>query len=70
MITADDKLREILKIPKKSVKKVSVAQEDISDFDIFIQSTSHNRILLPNTKVLYKTDEEVVEKEATKTKVF
>ena len=69
MITGDDKLREILKIPQKSVKKVSVAQEDISDFDIFIQSTSHNRILLPNTKMLYKTDEEVLDKEATKTKV-
>ena len=52
------------------MKKVSVAQEDVSDFDIFIQSTSHNRILLPNTKMLYKTDDEVVEKEATKTKVF
>ena len=62
MISGEE-LREVLKIPKDSVKKVTVDHEDIPDFDIFVQSTSYNRVLIPNTKFLYKTtaddDEEV-----------
>ena len=63
MISGEE-LREVLKIPKDSEKKVTVDHEDIPDFDIFVQSTSYNRVLIPNTKFLYKTtaddDEEVV----------
>ena len=54
MISGEE-LREVLKIPKDSVKKITVDHDDIPDFDIFVQSTSYNRVLLPNTKFLYKT---------------
>ena len=51
MISGEE-LREVLKIPKDSVKKITVDHDDIPDFDIFVQSTSYNRVLLPNTKFL------------------
>ena len=66
MITGDE-LRDVLKIPKKSVKKVSVDLDDVPDFDIFVQSTSYNRILLPGTTMLLRMDEdEEVETEPKK----
>ena len=50
-------LKEILKISNKSTRKVTVDQDDIPDFDIFVQSTSYNRVILPGTKVLYRASE-------------
>lgn len=51
-----DKVREILGIPKSS-KKFKVDLSEIPDFDVFVQSTSVNRVLLPDTNFLYETDE-------------
>ena len=69
-LVAGEELRTILNIPKKSAKKVTVDLENIPDFDIFVQSTSYNRVLLPGTKLLYKMEGEEVDtdKAATATK--
>lgn len=55
MISGEE-LRKVLKIPKNSKKKVTVDHEDVPDFDIFIQSTSYNRVLPEGTKILYRTE--------------
>lgn len=55
-IITGDKVRETLGIPKSS-KKFKIDLSDIPDFDVFVQSTSVNRILLPDTDFLYETDE-------------
>ena len=53
-------MRQLLKIPKgrgcSSKKRVAVDTAAMPDFSLFVQSTSHNRVLLPNTKVLYRVD--------------
>ena len=53
-------VRQLLKIPKgrggSSKKRVSVDTASMPDFSLFVQSTSHNRVLLPDTKVLYRVD--------------
>ena len=70
-LVAGEELRTVLNIPKKSAKKVTVDLENIPDFDIFVQSTSYNRVLLPGTKLLYKLEGEevdVTDKAATATK--
>ena len=55
-----DAVRQLLKIPKgrggSSKKRVTVDTASMPDFSLFVQSTSHNRVLLPNTKVLYRVD--------------
>ena len=51
-------MKEILKISNESNCKVTVDQDDIPDFDIFVQSTSYNRVILPGTKVLYRIQKE------------
>ena len=67
-LVAGEELRTVLNIPKKSAKKVTVDLENIPDFDIFVQSTSYNRVLLPGTKLLYKLEGEATDKAATATK--
>ena len=52
-----DKVREVLGIPKTS-KKFKLDLADIDDFDVFVQSTSVNRVLLPDTEFLYEADDE------------
>ena len=51
-----EEVRKVLNIPKNSKKKVTLA-EDTPDFDVFIQSTSHNRVLQPGTNILYQLDD-------------
>ena len=53
-----DKVRELLDIPKSS-KKFTLDLDEISDFDVFVQSTSVNRVLLPGTEFLYEVEDEV-----------
>ena len=60
-----DEVREILKIPKNSPKKTSVDKTEIPDFEIFVQSTSYNRVLLPDTKLIYQRKEEAAPGPAT-----
>lgn len=56
-IVTGDQVREVLGIPKSS-KKFKLDLSEISDFDVFVQSTSVNRILLPGSEFLYEVDEE------------
>ena len=53
-----DKVREVLNIPISS-KKFKLDLDEISDFDVFVQSTSVNRVLLPGTEFLYEVEDEV-----------
>ena len=55
-IITGDEVREILGIAKSS-KKFKIDLAEIPDFDVFVQSTSVNRVLLPGTDFLYETDE-------------
>ena len=50
-----DSVRDVLGIPKSS-KKFKLDLDEIGDFDVFVQSTSVNRILLPGTEFLYEVD--------------
>lgn len=50
-----DKVREVLGIPKNA-KKFKLDLEEIGDFDVFVQSTSVNRVLLPGTEFLYEVE--------------
>ncbi|XP_020893701.1 uncharacterized protein LOC110232824 [Exaiptasia diaphana] len=52
-----DELRPILGISKETTK-FKMDKEKLEDFDVFIQSTSYNRILLPDTDFLYDTGKE------------
>ena len=53
-----DAVRQLLKIPKggkgSAKKRVAVDTDRMPDFSLFVQSTSHNRVLMPNTRVLYR----------------
>ena len=53
-----DAVRQLLKIPKggkgAARQRVAVDTDGMPDFSLFVQSTSHNRVLMPNTKVLYR----------------
>jgi 3-hydroxyacyl-CoA dehydrogenase len=53
-----DKVKEVLSIPK-SAKKFKLDLDEITDFDVFVQSTSVNRVLLPDTEFLYEVDDDV-----------
>ena len=55
-IVTGDKVREVLAIPKSS-KKFKLDLAEISDFDVFVQSTSVNRILLAPTEFLYEVED-------------
>lgn len=54
-----DKVKEVLSIPKSS-KKFKLDLDEITDFDVFVQSTSVNRVLLPGTEFLYEVDDDDV----------
>ena len=43
--------------------KFELDNEEIPDFTIFVQSTSHNRVVLPDTKLIYRVKEEEEEAE-------
>jgi hypothetical protein len=48
-------VRTLLKIPKNSMKtKVEVDTGEMPDFGVYVQSTSHNRVVHPNTNLLYQ----------------
>lgn len=51
-------VREELGVPKSS-KKFKIDLDELPDFDVFVQSTSVNRMLLPDTEFLYEVEEEV-----------
>ena len=58
-----ESVREILKIPKNNPKKVSVDNAEVPDFEVYVQSTSVNRVLLPDTKLVYQVAEILEEEE-------
>jgi len=55
-IVTGDKVWEVLAIPKSS-KKFKLDLAEIIDFDVFVQSTSVNRILLAHTEFLYEVED-------------
>ena len=59
-----DSVKNLLKIKEEKVLRVNLDNEDYLDFDIFIQSTSHNRKLDAGSSVLFqKKDLETVDDE-------
>ncbi len=48
-----DTVRKVLGIEVSKSKKFSLDVTKLPDFDVFVQSTSVNRILLPGTNFLY-----------------
>lgn len=54
LIVEGEDVRPILNIPKASKSKVEIDTDSITDFEIFVQSTSYNRALFPGTKLLYR----------------
>ena len=46
-----DAVRDLLKIPSGATK---FKFTQVPDFEIYVQSTSFNRVLLPDTKFLYE----------------
>lgn len=57
-LVTGEAVREELGVSKSS-KKFKIDLEELPDFDVFVQSTSVNRILLPDTDFLYEVEEEV-----------
>lgn len=55
-IVTGDSVRETLAIPKNS-KRFTLDLAEIGDFDVFVQSTSVNRVLLAGTEFLYEGEE-------------
>ncbi|CAH3174471.1 unnamed protein product [Porites evermanni] len=55
-MASGDEVRALLGIAKETVK-FKLDKEKLEDFDVFVQSTSYNRILLPDTEFLYDTGE-------------
>lgn len=49
-------MRDVLNIPKATAK-FKLDHEKLQDFDVFVQSTSYNRILLQDSDFLYDTGE-------------
>lgn len=49
-------VRDALGVAKTS-KKFKLDLSEIEDFDVFVQSTSVNRVLLPGTEFLYEVEE-------------
>jgi hypothetical protein len=58
------KVRDVLEIPKKT-GKFKVDREKLEDFDVFVQSTSYNRILVADSDFLYDTGEAEVKDDAS-----
>ena len=54
-IISGDPVKEVLGI-KTSSKKFSLDLSSVPDFDVFVQSTSVNRVLLPDTEFLYEEE--------------
>ena len=50
-----DSVKTLLKIKEEKVLRVNLDNGDYPDFDIFIQSTSHNRKLDAGSSVLFQT---------------
>ncbi|XP_078687772.1 uncharacterized protein LOC144919954 [Branchiostoma floridae x Branchiostoma belcheri] len=48
-----DAVRKVLGIPEDDTN-FSLNKKNIPDFDVFIQSTSYNRVLVPDTEFLYE----------------
>lgn len=51
-----DAVRDLLKIPSDAVK---FKYKQVPDFEVFVQSTSYNRVLMPDTKFLYEANPDV-----------
>ena len=49
-------VRELLGIGKETAK-FHLDKEKLKDFDVFVQSTSYNRVLMPDSEFLYDTGE-------------
>lgn len=49
-----EKVRDVLKIPMNMVTRFVLDTDQIPDFLVFVQSTSHNRKLIGGTKMLYQ----------------
>lgn len=49
-----DEVRDVLDVPK-TTSKYKLDREKLEDFDVFVQSSSYNRVLLPDTEFLYDT---------------
>ena len=60
-----DAIRKILGI-KSTAKKFSLDLSNLPDFDIFVQSTSVNRVLLPGTDFLYEEESNSSDKKVCK----
>jgi len=59
-----DAVRDVLGVPKvTTLTKFELDVGEIPDFAVFVQSTSHNRVVLPKTKILYRVKEEDDEEE-------
>ena len=56
-----DNVRTALKIPKDKPDKFKLDFSTIPDFSVFVQSTSHNRVLLPGTKMIYQLGDDIIE---------
>ncbi|XP_048584326.1 uncharacterized protein LOC5507494 [Nematostella vectensis] len=55
LFATGEEIRTILNIPKETAK-FKLDQGKLDDFDVFVQSTSYNRVLLPDTEFLYDTE--------------
>ncbi|XP_028390648.1 uncharacterized protein LOC114515562 [Dendronephthya gigantea] len=55
-IVTGDEVRDVLDIPKATAK-FKLDREKLQDFDVFVQSTSYNRILVQDSDFLYDTGE-------------
>ncbi|XP_068676102.1 uncharacterized protein [Montipora foliosa] len=53
-MASGDEVRELLGIAKETTK-FHLDKSKLEDFDVFVQSTSYNRVLLPDTEFLYDT---------------
>ncbi|EDO36071.1 predicted protein [Nematostella vectensis] len=62
LFATGEEIRTILNIPKETAK-FKLDQGKLDDFDVFVQSTSYNRVLLPDTEFLYDTEEAAAEVE-------
>lgn len=55
-MASGDEVRELLGIGKETAK-FKLDKDKLEDFDVFVQSTSYNRVLMPDTEFLYDTGE-------------
>ena len=62
-----DAVRDLLKIPSDAVK---FKYTQVPDFEVFVQSTSYNRVLMPDTKFLYEVNPDVRGEQGSFTKLI